>query len=65
MSTNPHSTQVLQFCLTMLLGLVMAGAIAVFAEPESAWIGFVMAGIYRAIPRRRQCLGGVRGHGGA
>jgi hypothetical protein len=64
MSTNPRNRPFPQFCLAMLLGLVMAAAIAVFAEPGLAWLGFAMAGIYRAIPRRRECLAGVRGRGG-
>ena len=55
MSTTTSSQHVQRFLLTMLRGLVMAGGIWVLAEPELSWLGFALAGIYRAAPGRRAC----------
>ncbi len=56
MTTTTRSQQFQQFLETMLLGLVMAAGIGVLAEPELAWAGFAVAGIYRAAPTGRSCL---------
>lgn len=44
------------FLLTMLLGLVMAAGIYVFAEPGLAWLGFAMAAILEAARSPRRCF---------
>ena len=43
------------FLITMLLGLVMSAGLWLLAEPEVAWIGFALAGAYRAAPHDRPC----------
>ena len=55
MSTTTRKQQFQQFLVTVLFGLVMATGIWFAAEPELAWVGFAMAAIYRAAPRRRSC----------
>ena len=53
MSTTARSQQ---FLLTMLLGLVMAAGIYVFAQPGLAWLGFAMAAVLEAARSPRRCF---------
>ena len=54
-------TQVQQVLATMLLGLVMAATIHLLAEPELAWMGFALAGMYGHMSRRRSCAARIVG----
>ncbi len=63
MQTTTRRAPVSRFLTTMLLGLLMACVIAALAEPELAWLGFVLAAIYGEAGGRRSCaprLAGVR-----
>ncbi len=55
MQTTTRDHDLRRFLTTMLLGLVMAAGIAVFAEPEASGLGFVLAAIYRHGGVRRSC----------
>ena len=52
----PTRTPSASFVLTMLLGLVLAAGIYVFAQPELAWLGFAMAAILDAARSPRRCF---------
>ncbi len=61
MSTTRRSRFLHSFMMTMLLGLVMAAGIYALAEPELAWLGFAMAGMYRASgPVSESCRARIR-----
>ena len=45
---TPPRNPLRSFLVTMLLGVAMATGIYLLAEPELAWLGFVLAGMYQA-----------------
>ncbi len=64
MQTTTRRTPTRQFLSTMLLGLVMAAVLAVLAEPELAWMGFVLAAVFADAAGRRSCAARVPGGSG-
>ena len=64
MQTTTRRPRIRSFLSTMLLGLVMAVVIAVLAEPELGWMGFVLAAVLGDAAGRRSCADRVPGGSG-
>jgi len=59
MPTTTLSHRIRFSLATLLLGLVMAAGIYLVAEPEFAWMGFVLAAMYSHGGGRSACAGRV------